>query len=91
MNDEVKNFKRIQKESLELFKKKNKDYGSAYREYGAVGTLMRIEDKIRRFRTISKNKIELVEDEKTRDTIIDMVNYGIIILMQLDEGEIENG
>ena len=37
---------RVQQEGLELFKRKNADYGDAFAEYGSVGVLVRMGDKI---------------------------------------------
>ena len=37
--------KSIQHNALELFIKKNTDYGDAFAKYGVIGVLMRIEDK----------------------------------------------
>lgn len=85
--NETELFRKIQDEAFELFKRKNADYGSVYAEYGVVGGLIRIEDKIKRFRTISKNKIELVQDEKLRDTLIDAQNYINLCLLILDNPE----
>jgi hypothetical protein len=53
--DRVEQMKKIQKEALELFVKKNADYGDAFAKYGAVGVLMRMEDKLHRFMSITKN------------------------------------
>ena len=51
MNPEnrVHQMKTIQAEALELFKKKNIDYGDAFATYGTIGVLMRIQDKLKRF------------------------------------------
>ena len=46
--DRVEQMTKIQKEGLELFKKKNKDYGDAFAKYGVIGVLMRIQDKLQR-------------------------------------------
>ena len=75
----------VQKEGLELFKKKNKDYGDAFAKYGTIGVLMRIEDKIQRSMSITKNGVNLVNDEGIRDTLIDLHNYAAMALMLLDE------
>ena len=75
----------IQKEGLELFKKKNKDYGDAFAEYGPIGVLMRMGDKIKRLQNIEKNQITMVDDEQMRDTLIDLHNYSAMALMLLDE------
>ena len=43
--DRVEQMKQIQKEALELFIKKNADYGDAFATFGTIGVLVRIEDK----------------------------------------------
>ena len=78
-------FKKIQKESLELFIRKNTDYGDAFAKYGTIGVLIRIEDKIQRCMSITKNKVSLVDDENIRDTLLDLHNYAAMALMLLDE------
>jgi hypothetical protein len=77
----------VQTTALELFKKKNTDYGDAFAEFGVIGVLMRIEDKIKRSLSITKNGITLVDDEKIRDTLIDLHNYAAMGIMLLDEKE----
>ena len=46
---------------------------------------MRIEDKIQRALSITKNGINLVNDESMRDTLIDLHNYAAMALMLIDE------
>ena len=75
----------IQIEALELFKIKNADYGDAFAKYGVIGVLMRIEDKIQRAMSITKNGVNLVNDEGIRDTLLDLHNYAAMALMLLDE------
>ncbi len=81
----VEQLKKIQNEGLELFIKKNKDYGDAFAEFGLIGVLVRIEDKIKRAMNISKSQVSMVEDEKIRDTLIDLHNYAAMALMLYDE------
>ena len=81
----VEQMKLIQKEALELFSKKNTDYGDAFAKYGVIGVLMRIEDKLQRSMSISKNGVNLITDEGIRDTLIDLHNYSAMALMLLDE------
>ena len=81
----VEQMTKIQREALELFIKKNADYGDAFAQYGFIGVLMRIEDKIQRSLFITKNGINLVNDEKIRDTLLDLHNYAAMALMLLDE------
>ena len=77
---------KIQSNALELFKKKNQDYGDAFAKFGVIGILMRIEDKIQRAISVDKNKVTLVNDETIKDTLIDLHNYAAMGLMLLDEG-----
>ena len=77
----------VQQYALELFKKKNADYGDAFAKFGTIGVLMRIEDKIQRSLSITKNGITLVDDERIRDTLIDLHNYAAMAIMLLDEDE----
>lgn len=83
--DRVEQLKQIHDESLELFKRKNQDYGDAFAKYGTLGVLVRISDKLQRFQSITKNQITLVEDEKLEDTLLDLHNYSAMALMLLKE------
>jgi len=75
----------IQLEARQLFEKKNKDYGDAFATYGPIGVLVRIGDKIQRLQSIHTSGITLIEDEKMRDTLIDLHNYAAMAIMLLDE------
>ncbi len=88
--DRPKQLKKIQQEGLELFKKKNQDYGDAFATYGPVGVLVRIGDKISRLMSIEKRGVRLVEGEKIRDTLIDLHNYSAMAIMLLDENNNNN-
>ena len=81
----VEQMKKIQNEALELFTKKNIDYGDAFAKYGVIGVLMRIEDKLQRSMSITKNGVNLINDEGIRDTLIDLHNYAAMALMLIDE------
>ena len=87
--DRPTQLKTIQAEALELFKRKNKDYGDAFANYGPIGVIVRIGDKIQRLSSISKNSIILVKDEGIRDTLIDLHNYAAMALMLLDESAVK--
>jgi len=79
----------VQNEGLELFKKKNQDYGDAFAKYGVVGVLVRMGDKIARLQSISTKSVSLVNSESLRDTLIDLHNYSAMAIMLLDEDENE--
>jgi len=83
----VEQMKKVQAEGLALFTRKNIDYGDAFAKYGVIGVLMRIEDKIQRSMSITKNGVNLINDEGIRDTLIDLHNYAAMALMLLDEDD----
>ena len=74
----------IQKEAHLLFEKKNKDYGDAFANYGPIGVIVRMGDKIQRLISIQKNGINLVKTESLRDTLIDLHNYAAMAIMLLN-------
>jgi len=76
----VQQLQLIQAEALELFSRKNKDYGDAFATFGLIGVLIRIQDKINRALTIQHNQVTLV-DESIRDTLLDLHNYAAMALM----------
>ena len=70
----VNQLKNVQNEAIELFSRKNRDYGDAFATYGTVGVLVRMGDKIMRLQNITNKGITLVDDEQLRDTLIDLHN-----------------
>jgi len=76
---------KIQAEALELFSRKNKDYGDAFANFGTIGVLVRLSDKISRAVSISNKNVTLVKDESLRDTLIDLHNYAAMAIMLMDE------
>lgn len=69
-----------------LYVTKNRDYGDSvhdtYEKYGLISFLVRIEDKLNRARTLSK-QAAVVEDEKIEDTLLDLANYAILSVIEL--------
>jgi len=81
----VSQMKKVQEESLELFRKKNADYGDAFANYGVIGILVRMGDKINRLQSITSKQVTLINTESLRDTLIDLHNYAAMGIMLLDE------
>lgn len=79
----------IQSEGLELFKRKNQDYGDAFANYGVIGVLVRMGDKIARAQSITTKSVSLVDTESLRDTLIDLHNYSAMAIMLLDEDDMK--
>jgi len=86
-SNRVNQMQAIQEEALELFKRKNSDYGDAFANFGSVGVMVRLTDKLSRFINIQKSSVSLVNNETLRDTLIDLHNYAAMAIMLLDENK----
>ena len=90
-NNRVQQLSNVQSQCLELFARKNIDYGDAFAKYGLIGVLMRIEDKMQRCISITNNGINFVSDEGLRDTLMDLHNYAAMATMLYDENNLNLG
>ena len=79
----------ICKEINALYAKKNHDYGDSFHqtflEEGLAMARIRLGDKLSRFNTLTKSGDQQVNDESIRDTLIDLANYAIMTVMELDK------
>ena len=77
----------ICKELNDLYIIKNADYGDSfgksYERYGEVMAAIRLNDKLNRFERLIQHKSE-VKDESVRDTLIDLANYAIMTIVEMD-------
>ena len=89
MTDYITLFRNVQDEAFELFKKKNTDYGNAFEEYGTIGILIRMNDKIKRAQTITNKNVTLVDTESLRDTLIDLHNYTALAITLLEKTKLK--
>lgn len=99
----VVSFRAIQDKLVNIYAKKNHDYGDSFNEgcneLGVGYAFSRIFDKTKRFQTLAKGvmtnclSIE-VQDETIEDTIMDLANYCMMYLAWRDKhvsiGEIES-
>lgn len=90
MMDNIAYHDRLCRELHSLYAKKNEDYGNSfhdtYLEEGLAMARIRLSDKLSRFKRLS-HKCEYegcVEDESIRDTLIDLANYSLMTVMELD-------
>lgn len=51
---------------------------------------IRLGDKLARFKNISRSNAQMVSDESIRDTLIDLANYAIMTVMELDNAKQED-
>jgi len=66
-------FVSFQQKEIELFLKKNEDYGESFLKHGLLGVLIRASDKIDR--AINLLRKQNVVNESLDDTLIDLANY----------------
>ena len=75
------NMQNAHDELLQTFVDKNADYGNSFEssleEYGLIAALIRMEDKMRRLRTLIKSEAK-VKDESISDTLRDLSNYALM-------------
>ena len=73
-----------------LYIEKNYDYGDSvhdtFLKYGLTSFLVRMEDKLNRARTLNQ-KEAMVNDEKITDTLLDLANYAIIAVIELEKSK----
>lgn len=72
-----------------IYETKNSDYGDSthksYRDYGMVSFVVRMQDKLNRIYNLAcKNTDRKIEDEKIEDTLLDLANYAILALIELE-------
>ena len=72
----------------EIYVNKNHDYGNSFwetfRKLGIISAVTRITDKTNRLQSLCR-KQQKVNDESIRDTLIDLANYAIMTIIELDE------
>ena len=72
----------------DLYTRKNHDYGDSfhisYLEEGMAMARIRLSDKLSRFKILSKASAQQVQDESMRDTLLDLANYAIMTVMEMD-------
>lgn len=89
INKNVIAFRDIQDKLIDIYAKKNHDYGDSFNEgcnkLGVGYAFSRIFDKTKRFQTLAKgimnNSLSIeVQDETMEDTIMDLANYCVMYL-----------
>ncbi len=94
MMGNVLRHKEICDELNALYAKKNHDYGDSfhlsYLEEGLAMSRIRLGDKFNRFKSLSRNPdSQSVKDESIRDTLIDLANYAIMTVIEMEEKDHE--
>ena len=89
MSDNVERHASICNMLNEMYRKKNHDYGDSfhlsYLEEGMAMPRIRLSDKLNRFKMLSKQpEARMVNDESIKDTLLDLANYAIMTVMELE-------
>lgn len=89
MESKVERHRKICGELNSLYERKNHDYGDSFHisflEEGMAMPRIRLGDKFSRFKTLSKHGDPRVNDESIRDTLLDLANYAIMTILEMDE------
>ena len=95
MNFKVEKHRDICDELNQIYEQKNHDYGDSFHkswiEEGMAMPRIRLGDKLNRFKILTLNAnsqdvdVQQVKDESIRDTLLDLANYAIMTIMELDE------
>lgn len=96
LNEKQNKHKRICEQLNEIFVNKSNDYGDSfgrtYNELGIISAITRISDKYNRIVSLSKKTKEeiKVKDESIKDTLLDMANYCIMTVIEMESDFHEN-
>lgn len=73
---------------------KNHDYGNSasdlYNKFGLISYIVRMNDKMSRINTLIKREAE-VKDEKITDTLLDLANYCLLAVADMELDKNGNG
>lgn len=80
---------KICEELNKLYERKNHDYGDSFHqtfvEEGMAMPRIRLSDKLSRFKRLSSGSSQSVTDESIRDTLMDLANYAIMTILEMEE------
>ena len=76
-----------------IYDAKNRDYGDSFsqsfKEEGMAMVRIRLGDKLNRLKNLTRGAEQQVKDESVRDTLMDLANYAIMTIMELDKESTE--
>lgn len=82
-------YKQILIELDNIHTAKQNAYGNSFSEtlaeFGLVAALTRITDKMNRLKSLYKKGLEETGGESVRDTLLDLANYAVMTLAEMDK------
>ncbi len=86
--NKVEHHAKLCKELNDLYARKNADYGDSFgksfEEEGLAMARIRLGDKFNRFKILSRSVERKVLDESIRDTLIDLANYALMTVLEME-------
>ena len=83
----VVHFGAVTSEMQRLYAEKNRRYGNTFsrrfKEFGMLSAVIRLDDKMERLKYLCQAPQDC-GDESVRDTLIDLANYAVMTIMELD-------
>lgn len=86
--NQIEEHKKLVEFLHDVYVRKNHDYGDSFSrlfgKYGVTAALVRMEDKWNRLENLAGGAKQRVLDEGLRDTCLDLANYCLMTVMELD-------
>lgn len=87
-NPKIRHHRKLCEELTAIYARKNADYGDSFHdtflEEGAAMARIRLSDKLNRFKSLTRGGTRQVNDESVRDTLLDLANYAIMTVMEME-------
>ena len=87
--EDADRFKEITDKMFETFKAKNHDYGSSFsnlfKECGMTYAYGHMAEKLERVKSLMKDEAK-VKGERMKDSLLDLANYAILTVMEIEKG-----
>lgn len=81
-------FNKVLTEMETTYNEKNRMYGDSFgksvEKYGMISALTRISDKFNRLEQMILNDNDGTDDERLRDTLLDMASYCVMTIVELE-------
>lgn len=91
MSNSTIEHRRVCSELTDLYMRKNTDYGDSFHhtfeDEGMAMVRIRLSDNLNRFKKLTRipSDDRQVDDETIRDTLLDLANYAIMTVMEIDK------
>ena len=87
--DKIKRHKELCEQMNAVYTEKNKNYGDSFgisvKKYGMIAALTRISDKFNRLEQLILTRSDGTKDESLIDTMLDMANYCLMTVMEIED------